>query len=196
MSNALRLQNVDKSYDTPQGPLQVLNGVTLLLERGQSIALKGDSGCGKSTLLHLAAGLDAIDNGEIWVESVQLSNLDDAGRAALRRDHIGLVFQQFNLIPSLRVADNIAFQARLSDRIDKAWIEVLTERLGLSELSRQIPRTTLRRSTTACRNRPGVGPQACTVACGRADRQSRRGGGGCGLNPDAGVVGGEQVARC
>ena len=67
MSDALRLQDVRKRYDTPQGPALVLDGVDLQLQPGQSLALRGDSGSGKSTLLHLAAGLDALDGGEIWV---------------------------------------------------------------------------------------------------------------------------------
>ncbi|MBX2853620.1 MAG: ABC transporter ATP-binding protein [Rhodobacteraceae bacterium] len=139
MSDALRLQNVRKSYDTPQGSLKVLDGVDLRLEAGQSLALKGDSGSGKSTLLHLSAGLDAIDDGEIWVEGTALTSLGDTGRAALRRDRIGLVFQQFNLIPSMNVADNIGFQARLAERADAAWIEALTARLGLADLTRRYP---------------------------------------------------------
>ncbi|MGM0584589.1 MAG: ABC transporter ATP-binding protein [Pseudomonadota bacterium] len=139
MTPALEIEALRKTYPTPQGPLEVLRGVSLTLARGESLALTGDSGSGKSTLLHLAAALDAPDAGEIRVAGQPLSGLDDRGRAALRRTRIGLVFQQFNLIPSLPVADNLAFQARLADREDPAWTAELTRRLGLEGLEDRYP---------------------------------------------------------
>ena len=96
------------------------------------MALTGESGSGKSTLLHLIAGLDAADGGEIRLDGACVSDLSDAGRAALRRDRLGLVFQQFNLIPSLSVEDNLAFQSRIAGKHDAAWQAELIERLGLS----------------------------------------------------------------
>ena len=111
----LRLRDVAKSFPTAQGPLPVLDGVTLDLAPGASLALTGESGSGKSTLLHLAAGLDDADRGTVAVAATPLGPLGDAGRAALRRGTIGIVFQQYNLIPSLDVAANLAFQARLME---------------------------------------------------------------------------------
>jgi putative ABC transport system ATP-binding protein len=120
--------------DTPQGPLTVLDGVDLDLNAGETVALMGESGAGKSTLLHLIAGLERFEAGSITVDGAEVGALDDAGRAALRRERLGLVFQQFNLVPSLSVGDNLAFQARLAGREDATWTAVLAERLGLSAL--------------------------------------------------------------
>lgn len=135
----LEVRDLFKSYASAEGAVTVLAGVTLALEPGRSLALTGDSGSGKSTLLHLVAGLDVADAGEITVAGTRLCGLDDAGRAALRRDRIGLVFQQFNLIPSLDVAANLAFQARLAGRHDRDWSAHLAEALGLAPLLRRYP---------------------------------------------------------
>jgi putative ABC transport system ATP-binding protein len=135
----LRLHRVEKSYPTGEGPLQVLRGIDLSLEAGKSLALTGESGSGKSTLLHLVAGLDSPDAGEIHLGGTNIVGLSDAALAALRRDMVGLVFQQFNLIPSLDVAANLAFQARLAGRPDPAWLKVLAERLGLAEVQTRYP---------------------------------------------------------
>jgi putative ABC transport system ATP-binding protein len=135
----LRVVGLEKSYATPQGPLHVLKGVDLTLDAGSSLALMGESGSGKSTLLHLVAGLDAADAGEIWVDDVLVTQLSDAARAALRRETLGVVFQQFNLVPSLTVGDNLAFQARIAGRFDAAWRDELTGRLGLAGLEDRYP---------------------------------------------------------
>jgi putative ABC transport system ATP-binding protein len=135
----LRVTHVKKTYATPQGPLAVLKGVDLSLEAGSSVALMGESGSGKSTLLHLVAGLDEVDSGDIWLGDTLVSALGDGERAALRRVKLGVVFQQFNLIPSLTVSDNIAFQARLAARFDERWQSELIERLGLTDLTHRYP---------------------------------------------------------
>jgi putative ABC transport system ATP-binding protein len=135
----LRVSRLRKSYPTPQGLLSVLRGVDLTLEAGSSLALMGESGSGKSTLLHLIAALDAPDSGEIYLDGVAISGRSDAERAALRRESLGIVFQQFNLIPSLTVADNLAFQARIADRFDAAWQQELTRRLGLAQVIDRYP---------------------------------------------------------
>ena len=135
----LKVVSLRKSYPTPQGELAVLRGVDLTLEAGTSLALMGESGSGKSTLLHLIAALDAPDSGEIVLDGQEISRLSDAARASLRRGQLGIVFQQFNLIPSLTVADNLAFQARLADRYDDAWQKALTQRLGIDGLGHRYP---------------------------------------------------------
>ncbi len=135
----LVLQTVEKTYPTSEGPLKVLDGVSLELEAGRSLALTGESGSGKGTLLHLVAGLDRADGGRIDLAGQEVTALDDNGRAALRRSVVGLVFQQFNLIPSLNVEANLAFQARLAGRHDREWQRELADRLGLSGLLRRFP---------------------------------------------------------
>ena len=119
--------------------MQVLRGVSLSLTAGTSLALTGESGSGKSTLLYLIGGLDVPDAGHIRIAGTDIAGLDDPGRAALRRGTVGVVFQQFNLIPSLDVAANLAFHARLSRRHDAAWTAHLAERLGLSALLSRFP---------------------------------------------------------
>jgi putative ABC transport system ATP-binding protein len=89
--------------------------------------------------LHLIAGLDRPDGGEITLAGTALKELADSGRAALRRDRLGLVFQQFNLIPSLSVEDNLKFQSRIAGRHDAAWHAELVERLGLGTLLKRYP---------------------------------------------------------
>jgi putative ABC transport system ATP-binding protein len=135
----LQVTGLTKSYRTAGEQVAVLRGVNLSVAAGESVALTGESGCGKSTLLHLIAGLDAADSGKITLADMTLSELDDAGRARLRRDRLGLVFQQFNLIPSLTVEDNLTFQSRIAGRHDAAWHDELVERLGLGKFLKRYP---------------------------------------------------------
>ncbi|MEQ6917725.1 ABC transporter ATP-binding protein [Halomonas sp. SSM6] len=135
----LEFRQVAKAYATPQGPLEVLAGVDLALSAGEGLALMGESGSGKSTLLHLAAGLDLPDRGEVRLAGQAISTLSEPARARLRRESLGLVFQQFHLVPSLSVIDNLRLQARLAgcERADST--AELVERLGLTGLERRYP---------------------------------------------------------
>ena len=135
----LRVNNVAKSFETGEGTLTVLRGVSLDLNSGKSLALTGESGSGKSTLLYLIGGLDVPDEGRIEILGQDIANLDDPQRAALRRGTVGVVFQQFNLIPSLNVAANLSFHARLSGSEDKSWTEHLVHYLGLGSLLDRFP---------------------------------------------------------
>ncbi|MFZ9200417.1 MAG: ABC transporter ATP-binding protein [Paracoccaceae bacterium] len=130
---------VTKTYRTGDEAVRVLDGVDLTLAAGESLALTGESGSGKSTLLHLVAGLDSPDSGSLVVDGTDMARATDAQRAALRRDGVGLVFQQFNLIPSLDIAANLAFQARLAGRYDAAWAHELAQVLGLEPLLQRYP---------------------------------------------------------
>lgn len=135
----LEARHVQKFYPTGEGLLQVLQDVDLELEAGVSLALTGELGSGKSTLLHLVAGLDRPDAGEIWIDGQTIIGLPDPGLAALRRSTVAVVFQHFNLIPSLDVASNLSFQARLAGRADPAWLQTLATGLGLTECLGRYP---------------------------------------------------------
>ena len=135
----LNAKDIHKTYATADGPFAVLRGVDLTLGAGDSLALTGESGSGKSTLLHLIGGLDTPDRGQIEIAGADIAAMDDNGRAALRRGTVGVVFQQFNLIPSLRVTENIAFQARLAGQNDVAWNQTLADRMGLTPHLRKYP---------------------------------------------------------
>ena len=125
----LHLRDVTKTYSAAEAP--VLRGVSFDMGAGEMLALTGESGSGKSTLLHLIGGLDTADGGVVAVNGTDLTALDDAGRAGLRRGTLGVIFQQFNLIPSLTVSANIAFQARMAGRFDAGFAHGLAVRLGL-----------------------------------------------------------------
>ncbi len=129
----LEITDLKKSYIGPDGRIEVLRGIDLSIDSGQTLALTGESGSGKSTLLHLVGGLDEADEGRIAIDGTDITGLDDAGRAALRRETVSIVFQQFNLIPSLDVAANIAFQARLAGKHDAARAQALADALGLAD---------------------------------------------------------------
>ncbi|MEM6683260.1 MAG: ABC transporter ATP-binding protein [Pseudomonadota bacterium] len=131
----LDVVNIHKSYTAPAAHSartdKVLRGVEFKLEAGETLALTGESGSGKSTLMHLIGGLDVPDAGSIMLDGQPVHQLDDKGRAALRRTTIGIIFQQFNLVPSLTVAANIRLQARLAGRLDEAQATDITSALGL-----------------------------------------------------------------
>lgn len=135
----LKVSNLTKNYTLPDGSLPVLQDISFSITSGESVALTGESGSGKSTLLHLIAGLDAADSGAIYLNDELVSNLPEAACARMRRDRLGLVFQQFNLVPSLKVRDNLVFQARLAGRADAAWEKELAVRLGITDLLDRYP---------------------------------------------------------
>jgi len=135
----MTITDLHKSFPTADAPLHVLRGVDLTVAGGECVALTGESGSGKSTLLHLVAALDSFESGSIQLDGQELAGLGDRARAGLRRNRIGVIFQQFNLIPSLSVGDNLSFQARLAGRLDPVWQAELTQRLGLSDLTERWP---------------------------------------------------------
>ena len=135
----LELKDITKSFSGVDGDVEVLRGVSLGLDAGQTLALTGESGSGKSTILHISAGLEAPDGGSLHLEGVEIGGMGEAERANLRRSEIGIVFQQFNLIPSLTVEANIGFQASLAGRRDKILESELVESLGLADQLKKYP---------------------------------------------------------
>ncbi|WP_187429707.1 putative ABC transporter ATP-binding protein [Roseobacter fucihabitans] len=135
----LKISNLAKRYETGADPVEVLRDVSFEMAAGDTLALEGESGSGKSTLLHLVAGLDRASAGQIEVEGVDITGFTDTQSARLRRESVGLIFQQFNLIPSLNVQSNIAFHARLSGRYDPHWADELTDKIGLRDHLNKYP---------------------------------------------------------
>lgn len=135
----LELKDITKSFSGVDGDVEVLRGVSLGLDAGETLALTGESGSGKSTILHISAGLEVPDGGSLHLEGVEINELSEAERANLRRSEIGIVFQQFNLIPSLTVEANIGFQASLAGRRDKTFESELVEELGLADQLKKYP---------------------------------------------------------
>ena len=135
----LKLNSIQKSFRTNEGEVPVLSDISLSLLAGETLALRGESGSGKSTLLHIAGALELPDGGSVEIAGRDLSKMDDAERAAVRRRDVAIIFQQFNLIPSLTVASNISFQANLSGPIDKTKIEKIVSALGLADQMKKYP---------------------------------------------------------
>ncbi|WP_078876967.1 ABC transporter ATP-binding protein [Streptomyces sp. 150FB] len=126
---AIALSDVSKTYP---GGVTALHGVSLTVERGTFLAVMGPSGSGKSTLMHCAAGLDVPTGGSVRIDGQEIAGLNETRRTELRRERVGFVFQSYNLVPSLSVADNITLPLRLARRRpDQAWLGALIERVGL-----------------------------------------------------------------
>ncbi|MCP4188945.1 MAG: ABC transporter ATP-binding protein [Gammaproteobacteria bacterium] len=135
----LSIRQLSKSFRQPEGDIQVFDQLDFNMNPGASVALLGESGSGKSTLLHLIAGLDRVDGGEIYVGDYQITVMSEAELAEMRRQHLSLVFQQFHLISTLKVIDNIRFQAALCQRYDADYEILLIERLGLTTQLKKYP---------------------------------------------------------
>ena len=135
----LTIRKLSKSYKQPEGVVQVLDTLDFEMDSAASVALLGESGSGKSTLLHLIAGLEKPDSGEIEVEGRKLGNLKQSALAEMRRQQVSLVFQQFHLISTLTVADNIRFQAALCERFDADFEIQLIQQLGLGAQLKKYP---------------------------------------------------------
>ena len=129
----LSIQRLYKSYQYADFRQSVLSGLDFEMQAATSVALLGESGSGKSTLLHLIAGLDRPDDGQIIFAGEEMHAAPESRLAEIRRSRLSLVFQQFHLITTLNVHDNIRFQAALCQRLDKNYESELIERLGLGE---------------------------------------------------------------
>ena len=112
----LAARNVSKQVSSPEGTLTILSGVSFAIDKGDSVAVVGASGAGKSTLLALLAGLDLPTEGEIWLNGINLTNLDEDGRAEVRAASVGFVFQSFHLVPSLNALENVMLPLELAGK--------------------------------------------------------------------------------
>jgi putative ABC transport system ATP-binding protein len=119
-TSALSVQGVRKTFEAENAPVRALRGVTLDVPRGSFVALMGPSGCGKSTLLNLVAGLDVPDEGTITVAGEAVTGRSEDELARMRRQHVGIVFQFFNLLEGMTVLENVALPAIIAGRRRKA----------------------------------------------------------------------------
>ncbi len=137
----LEAVNVSKTVASPEGSLTILADVSLSVRAGETLAIVGASGAGKSTLLALLAGLDSPSTGRVSIAGVDLTQLDEDGRAALRGKHVGFVFQSFHLIPSLTAIENVMLPLELSGKRDARQLAAAAlEQEGLSPLSAHYPK--------------------------------------------------------
>lgn len=136
----LGLDNVTKRYETEAGVIAAVDGISLDVQNGTSLAITGPSGCGKSTLLGLIAGLDAPTAGRVSIDGREISTLPEEERTRLRRHEIGLVFQSDNLLPFLTAIENVSLQLSLNDPGEgNARCLELLEELGLAEEGAMFP---------------------------------------------------------
>ncbi len=140
-NSVLKAENLSKQVSSPEGALTIVQDVSLDIVAGESVAVVGSSGAGKSTLLALLAGLDLPTAGRVLLEGTDLTGLDEDGRARLRAQRVGFVFQAFHLIPALTALENVMLPLELAGRPDarSAALETL-ERVGLKSRVGHYPR--------------------------------------------------------
>jgi putative ABC transport system ATP-binding protein len=137
---AVSASDVRKSYGKGETAVLALAGVSLEVPRGQMCAVMGPSGSGKSTLMHCLAGLDTIDSGSIAIGEISLNGMNDKGLTQLRRDRLGFVFQQFNLLPTLTAEENITLPLAIAGRhADDVWMSTVVDALGLGDRLKHRP---------------------------------------------------------
>jgi putative ABC transport system ATP-binding protein len=140
-NSVLKAENLSKQVSSPEGALTIVQGVSLDIAVGESIAVVGASGAGKSTLLALLAGLDLPTTGRVLLEGTDLTRLDEDGRARLRAQRVGFVFQSFHLIPALTALENVMLPLELAGRPDaRSAARETLERVGLKSRVGHYPR--------------------------------------------------------
>lgn len=137
----IQVENLHKTYPQPgSGTLPVLTGAGFSLDAGATLAITGQSGSGKSTLIALLAGLDAPDSGRVLINGEDLATMGEARRASFRAAYIGIVFQQFHLLPHLTAEENISLPLELAGRrYSREKIDAIMEKVGLGARGRHLP---------------------------------------------------------
>src|SRR4051794_17532049 len=129
-----------RRYGAGETAVDALRGVSLEVASGQLTAIMGPSGSGKSTLMHILAGLDRPTEGEVTLAGTDITALNDTALTKLRREHIGFIFQFFNLLPMLTAEENVVLPLQLAgERPERAWVEELLRRTGLDARRRHRP---------------------------------------------------------
>ena len=133
----LQIQGIKKSFGSGDSRVNVLKGLDLEIEKGEFCVLLGASGSGKSTLLNIIGGIDSADSGDICIKGARLADMSEKRLTLYRRNHLGYIFQMYNLIPNLTVQENIEVGAYLSDHpLD---VQELLHTLGLQEHKNKLP---------------------------------------------------------
>jgi putative ABC transport system ATP-binding protein len=139
-SGVVVARDVTRRYGDNTMAVDALRGVSLEVRRGELVAVMGPSGSGKSTLMHTLAGLDQPTRGSVKIAGIEITDMDDAKLTELRREHVGFVFQFFNLLPMLSAEENIVLPLTIAgERVDRAWLEELLSRTGLQARSTHRP---------------------------------------------------------
>jgi putative ABC transport system ATP-binding protein len=137
---SVRVEGVTKHYRAGGSTVRAVDGIDLTIEAGSSVAIVGPSGCGKSTLLGLLGGLERPTSGHIWLDQAEISALPEAGRARIRRESIGFVFQSYDLLPFLTAEENVQFQQALTGQnATNSRAGDLIDRLGLAAHATKLP---------------------------------------------------------
>lgn len=140
MEYIVRMEYVKKYYGNKPNMIKALDGVNLTIEEGKFIAVVGTSGSGKTTLLNMMGGLDVPTSGKVWVRGEDISKMKPEEQTVFRRRNIGFIFQNFNLIPTLNVYENIVLPVKLDGRRpNKQYADELTELLGLKDRLSAMP---------------------------------------------------------
>ena len=140
-TNAISVTDLNKTVVTQEGELTILNGISMDVKQGDSVAILGPSGSGKSTLLGLLAALDTPTSGEIFLDGVALSKLDEEQKAALRKQKVSFIFQSFMLVDTLTALENVMLPAELAGVVDaKQKAQNMLERVGLSHRLSHLPK--------------------------------------------------------
>jgi putative ABC transport system ATP-binding protein len=137
---AARAADIVKVYGSGETEVTALAGVSVEFPRGGFSAVMGPSGSGKSTLMHCLAGLDSITSGQVFIGDVEVTKLDDKALTRLRRDKVGFVFQQYNLLPTLTAEENITLPLDIAHRsADKAWFDTIVGAVALGKRLKHRP---------------------------------------------------------
>ena len=140
MTDVVSATDLTRCYGEGDAAVQALQGVSLGIPKGQFAAVMGPSGSGKSTLMHIMAGLDQPTTGQISIDGIELTELNDKKLTLLRREHIGFIFQFFNLLPMLTAEENVRLPLQIAGRkVDDDWVDRVIDGVGLSDRRKHRP---------------------------------------------------------
>ena len=136
----LKVENLSKIYGTGENQVRALDNVSFKVDKGEFVAIIGPSGSGKSTLLHLLGGVDRPSSGKVYIDGTDIYSLNESNLAIFRRRHIGLIYQFYNLIPTLNVEENITLPQLLDGRkVDRKYLNEIISTIGLSDRISHLP---------------------------------------------------------